>query len=249
MEAARVAAIAGHEVTLYEKETALGGQLLLASEAPRKKKIKEFADFLTKQVQKLGVAIQTGKEVNSKVVSELKPDAVILATGVTPVMPAIKGITRENVVRGDEVIAGNASVGNRVAIIGGGEVGCELAELLAEKGKKVIVVEVLDELASKLPSRQRHFLSYQLACRGIQMLTKTKCEEITDKGLQIINMWGEKESIELDTIVIATGSTPNNSLAEELKGKLKNLYTIGDCVEPRRIVNAIEEGTRVALEI
>ena len=136
-----------------------------------------------------------------------------------------------------------------MAVVGGGEVGCEVAELLAERGKRVTIVELLDEMASKLSLRQRHFLLYKVVSRGVSMVTGAKCECITEDGLTITSRRGRQQTIAAETIVLAAGSCPNQSLAEELQGAVEALYLIGDCVEPRRIANAVEEGFRIACKL
>ena len=136
-----------------------------------------------------------------------------------------------------------------MVVIGGGEVGCEVAELLAERGNKVTIVELLNEMAGKLSFMSRNFLLYNLAKKGVAMVTGARCEQIAGEGLIITSRRGRQQTIPADTVVIAAGSTPNRSLAMELEGKVKSLYVIGDCVEPRRIANAVEEGFRIGSEL
>jgi thioredoxin reductase len=110
-------------------------------------------------------------------------------------------------------------------------------------------VELLDEMAARLSHRSRNFLLYSLASRGVAMVTGARCEQINDDGLVITSRRGRRQMISADTIVIAAGSMPNRALVEELDGRVKELYIIGDCVEPRRIANAVEEGFRAGCEI
>jgi len=249
MEAARVAALRGHQVTLFEKGQALGGQLLLACKPPRKGRIKEFMDYLAGQMAKQGVLVNLGKEVTSELVTEIRPDALVLATGVDTIIPDIPGVNSSKVVKAEDVLSGRVQVGPRVAVIGGGEVGCEVAELLAEKGKKVTVVELLDKMAAKLSPNGRHFLLYSLAKRGVVMVTGARINQITEEGLTITSRRGKQQAVPADHIVLAVGSRPNAVLAGEVKGKVESIYLIGDCVEPRRIADAIEEGFRVGLQL
>jgi len=249
MEAARVAALRGHQVALFERTKTLGGQLLLACQPPRKSKLKDFVNYLSGQMQKQGVRVELGKQVTPELIAEIKPDTLVLATGVETISPEIPGMNRSNVVKAEQVLSGSAEVGPRVAVIGGGEVGCEVAELLAEKGKKVVVVEFLDEMATKLSPRARHFLLYNLAKKGVAMVTGARCQEITDKGLSITSRRGKQQTISADSIVLAVGSRPNTTLARKLEGKVKSIHLVGDCVEPRRIVHAISEGFRVGCDL
>ena len=249
MEAARVAALRGHEVTLFERGQALGGQLVLASKPPRKSKIKDFIDYLARQMEKQGVRVELGREATPDLVAEIKPDAVVLATGVDTIIPDILGVNRSNVVTAEQVLSGSVHVGARVVVIGGGEIGCEVAELLAEKGGKVTIVELLDEMATKLPFRGRHFLLYNLAKRGVAMVTGALCQQITDEGLIITSRRGRQQTIAADTVVLSVGSRPDAALARELEGKVTSLHLVGDCVEPRRIANAVEEAFGVGREL
>ena len=135
MEAARIAAIRGHEVTLCERSERLGGQVHLASVAPFKQEISQVVGYLSREVEKAGVKVELGKEVTASLVSELKPDAVIVATGATPLRPAsIPGIDGEKVVSAWDVLAGRseAAIASNVLVIGGGLVACELADFLAD---------------------------------------------------------------------------------------------------------------------
>ncbi|MDZ4245957.1 MAG: FAD-dependent oxidoreductase, partial [Dehalococcoidia bacterium] len=178
-----------------------------------------------------------------------KPDSVIIATGVVPFLPSIPGIKRRNVVTANDVLSGKVEVGKRVAIIGGELIGCETADYLAAKGKKVTVLRRGKEVAVDVGPSQRGPLLERLQKSGVVFLTEVKYEEITSKGLVITDNKGEKQVIRADSIVIAAGSKSNNALENELKGKVPSVYSIGDCVEPRKIVNAIVEGEKVGREI
>jgi NADPH-dependent 2,4-dienoyl-CoA reductase/sulfur reductase-like enzyme len=248
MEAARVAAIRGHEVSLYEQTPALGGQLLLASVPPYKSPIKNVVEFLTVQLRKQGVAVQIGAEATPALL-ESKPDAVICAAGVTPLIPDIPGIQRSNVVTAVEVLAGRAEVGHRVVVLGGEVVGCETAEFLVDQGKEVTITRRGTELATKILPGLREFLLTRLSLKGVNILTGVKYQEITDNGLVLTTREGESRLIEADTIVLAAGARPNRESGEKLKGKIPEVYFAGDCVQPRDMADALAEGWQVALKI
>jgi len=249
MEAAIIAAQRGHDVTLWEKEDKLGGQLNIAIVPPGKEELGNFTEYLSRQVQKLQVTVKTGKEATVEAVSEFSPDAVILAAGSKPLFPKIKGIEGRKVLSFRDVLAGKVETGKRVIVIGGGFVGCETADFLAEKGKKVTVVEILPELASEIFYPFADLLVQRLKELGVETFIGVKEEEITDKGVNIVDKDGKKISLEADDIVIATGSVADKTLFESLKGKVPELHEAGDCVQARRIYEAVSEGATAAMKI
>jgi len=241
MEAARVAAMRGHEVTLFERKDRLGGHLLVASAAPYKEEIEDLIIHLVRQVEKEGVRVRTGEEVTAKTIEEEKPEAVVVATGATPIIPAIPGAKGSNMVTATEILAGEKEVAERVVIVGGGMVGCETAEFLVRKGKKVTIVEMLRRIATDLTPSYRWVVLQRLRDAGVRMETKATVREITKEGVWV-DREGQSELIEGDTVVLAVGLQPSRQLAERLEGKVKELYFIGDCVEARLIGEALEEG-------
>jgi pyruvate/2-oxoglutarate dehydrogenase complex dihydrolipoamide dehydrogenase (E3) component len=125
-------------------------------------------------------------------------------------------------------------------------VGCETAEFLAAKGKKITIVEILDTLATKVELPIRRLLLERLAEKKVALLTGVRSEEITDKGLVIRDREGRKKTIAADTIVVSAGSKPNNGLIKALKGKAPEIYLAGDCLEPRSLLEAVADGSRIA---
>jgi 2,4-dienoyl-CoA reductase-like NADH-dependent reductase (Old Yellow Enzyme family)/thioredoxin reductase len=249
MEAARTAAIRGHEVVLWEKKEKLGGQLLLAAVAPHKEVITSLNKYMAGQLKKAGVQVLLRHEVTAESVKAIRPEVVVLATGSTPFVPGIPSSRRDNVVLALDVLAGKEEVGNRVVVIGGELVGCETADYLAQKGKTVIIVRRGPSMAANLNPRARDNLLARLTRNGVTMLTGVRYEEITDKGLVITNKEGQRQNIEADTIVLATGAIQNTELAKQLEGQDIALHLIGDCVTPGKIADAIRDGARVGREI
>jgi 2,4-dienoyl-CoA reductase (NADPH2) len=135
-------------------------------------------------------------------------------------------------------------IGRKVVIIGGGLQGCELAEFLVKRGRKVTIVESAETLGEGVPERKRHFLFRWLHKKGVTMMAGVKYEEITEKGLVIVTKKGERRTIEADTIIPAVPLTPNTKLLETLKGKVAEVYLIGDCSERRVILDAVSAGYR-----
>ncbi len=249
LEAARVAALRGHEVVLYEKQAELGGQMRIAAVPPYKEEINDLTAFLINQVKKSDIVIEMGREADERTVQEIRPDAVIVATGSEPIIPKIPGVDQEKVVTAHEVLMGSVSVGEKVVIIGGGLVGCETAEFLADKGKQVTVVEMLDDIAVDVGSLTRALLLNRMVEKKITVLTKSKVREITAEGVIIEKEKGTEEITGIDTVVIAVGSRPRDNLLKSLKGQDIPVYAIGDCVKPRKIIDAIHEGFRRAYSL
>jgi 2,4-dienoyl-CoA reductase (NADPH2) len=270
MEAARVAALRGHEVTLYEKEHQLGGLMLLAAlvKGLEVEDLVALVRYLKTQITKLGVSIRLGKEVNLAVVEEMKPDVVILAAGGIPRVPEIPGIHSRNVVSnadlhrklkiflrflGPKVLRWLTGfwmpLGKRVIIIGGAIQGCELAEFLTKRGRKVTILDESKELGDGLAAYRKTRLLEWMAKKGVNMMTEVKYHEVTDRGLTILTKEGKRHSIEADTIVPAMSLTPNTELVKNLEGKVPEVYPIGDCKDPHLILEAIADGSRVARAI
>ena len=251
LEVARVASLRGHKVTLVEKSPKLGGQLLLAGVLPHKKDVRNLIDFFAYQVRKLRVKVELGKEATSNLVERMSPDVVVVATGATPLIPSIPGVSRTQTVTAWDTLRsyGRNITGENVILAGGGGVGCETAELLAMSGKRVTIVEVLQDIAMELPSKRRYFLKQRLGERGVRIMTSSEVEEVKDKGAVIQDRKAGKR-VDLDgTVALALGATPNNELILRLQGRVRELHAIGDCVCPRRILEAVHEASFVSRQI
>lgn len=248
MEAAKIAAARGHSVTLFDQEKLFGGQMLLAKIPPYKENIQDFINFQSRQLAKMGVEVRLGSKVNANMILDLKPDAVVVATGSTVFIPNVPGVNLDNVCTARDVLAGKRKVGDRVVIIGGGEVGLETAEFLANQGKEVTVVEMLERIAHDMGTHSRWVLLSRLRQMGVILQTKTEAVRITPNGV-VVSSNGHQRTIESDSVVLAAGVVPNDALAEELKGKVKRLYLVGDCSQGRRIIDAVRDGYRVGREI
>jgi NADPH-dependent 2,4-dienoyl-CoA reductase/sulfur reductase-like enzyme len=249
MEVARIASLRGHKVTLCEKEKVLGGQLLAASAPQFKQPIRDFMEYLKTQVKKQRVKIELGEKVTPASIKNVKPDVVVIATGATHWIPDIPGADRDNVATASEVLLGWKKAGKKAVIIGGGEVGSELAWFLAEKGKKVTIVEMLGAVAMDMNMFSRIYLLDKLGELGVNMAVDTTARRITDKGVVAIDAEGMRKVIEADTVILAAGFKCNNPLEKKLKGMGPEVYAIGDCVKPGKIEGAIGAAWRVARQI
>jgi pyruvate/2-oxoglutarate dehydrogenase complex dihydrolipoamide dehydrogenase (E3) component len=235
-------------VVLFDEGEELGGQLLLAAKPPFKDTIETFRQYLVRQVTKLGVELRLRQKFTTEMLRELKPDSVILATGVKPFIPQIPGIQSKKVIQASQVLMG-AETGDRIVVIGGELVGCETALFLMERGKKVTVMRRGPELATKVHQLMREPMLARLKYKGASILTGVDYQGITDAGVVIKTGTGEKKVIEADTVVLAAGSTPNTELRAALKGKVAQVLSVGDCVEPRSIMEAVEEGFKAGLTV
>ncbi len=249
MEAARVATLRGHKVTLWEKGYALGGNLIPAAIPDFKHDYRLLLDYLTNQLRKIGVNTKMGIEVTPEIIQRMNPDVVFIATGATPIIPNIPGIEKEiekgKVVTAVDVILGRKEAGERVVIIGAGVVGSETALYLALRGKKITVVELYDAMGDLFWVNAKD-LKEKLDKAKVEILTYTNVLEVTDDGIVIANEQIKKSTLEADTIVLAVGLEPNRELLENLQDRIPEVYTIGDCVDSRKVIDAIWEGFRTA---
>ena len=248
MEAARVAAMRGHHVTLADSKDQLGGQLLLAVLPPYKEELGNLTRYLTGQMDKLGVKVRLGEEIDVKAIEKAEPDVVIIATGATPIIPDIPGAKGRNVVKAIDVLTGQKGVGQNVLIVGGGMIGCETAEFLAEKGKKVTILEMLGRMGADIERTNRWVIMGRLRSLGIRMERNAKVEEITERGV-IVSRNGSAEFFEGNSVVLAVGMEPNQKLAQELEGGIATVHVVGDSAKPGKIARAIESGLQVARTI
>ena len=249
MEAARVASLRGHTVILFEEESTLGGQLKVAALPPYKEDIALLTKYMSKQVSEAGVEIHVNTKATPETIAEVRPDAVIIATGGLPIIPAIHGVKDTNVVTAQDVLAGKVVAGQNVVIIGGGMVGCETGHFLAEQGKSVTIIEMLKRMATDVSPMVRRRLMDGLREKNVSLQTRVTCEEIHDDAVTVITAEGEKQTIPADSVVLAVGYKPNNELFRSLEGKVPEIRCIGDSVEPRRIRETINYGYRAGLSV
>lgn len=242
LEAARVAALRGHDVTVYEKDDKIGGQLNIATVPPHKDEVMDLIKFLTESLHRLNVKIVTNKEADVETIKDESADAVIVATGSTPVTPNMSGVDRKEVVNAHDVLSGKAKTGKNVVVVGGGSVGCETAEYLATQGKTVTVVEMLEDVMMDSGVAVKALMLLRLAQANVNIMRKSKVIQIKDNCVLVKTENGNECVINMDTVVIAVGVKPCMTLSDKLKGARIPHVTIGDCVKPRKIYEAIQEG-------
>lgn len=242
LEAARVAALRGHQVTLWEKEDTLGGNLLPASTPDFKQDVRNLINYFSLQIKKLRINLELCKEATPELVRKMNPEVVIVATGAKATVPEIPGVKSRNVVTAIDLLMGRAEVGKQVIVAGGGVTGCEAALYLAQKGKKVVIIETMERLIPEDTHRaNRMTLLEMINDHGVSFMTRAQIMEITGSGVAV-SMNGINKEIAGDSVVVALGLTSQSQLMESFKDSPFELFAIGDCVKPRKILNAIWEG-------
>ena len=243
MEAARVCALKGHQVTLYEKRE-LGGALLEASipefKAPD---LKPLISYLRTQTKKLNIRV-INEEATAQAVQTGGFDAVIVAAGATPLMlEDVHGITHQKVTSASQVLHGKAKLGQKIAVIGGGIVGTEVGLFLAEQGKEVVFVEMLDTFMNNITFDEKLVYEERFRKLKVSIHTGKRLESVSDKGITVVDRYGIRTTISADTVVLAAGFKPNRDLIDSLRKVPKlQVFEVGDCVRPRKIFDAIHDG-------
>jgi len=249
MEAASVATMRGHDVTVYERADELGGHLIEASAPPFKRDIGRLLDYYKTRLGKLSVKVKLNQAVTPELVEKEKPDVVIVATGSGSLIPNIPGVEGKNVVTSIDGFLGKKEIGSKAVVIGGGLEGCEMAIWLAQRKKKVTLVEMLPKLVDTIHRANRVMVLDLLEDGKVDVRLETTAVEITDGGVVCKGKEGNRFEIPADTVILAVGLKPNRGLYESLVGKSREVYEIGDCKSPRKIGDAIWEGCMVANNI
>ena len=250
LEAARVAALRGHDVTLFEKTTSLGGQLNIACVPPRKEEMRRAAQDLVHAVCNAGVHLCMGQTRTAEQLKDAGFEAVINAVGAHSAAPRIPGIDSVNVADAWKVLAGEQQVYGTVAVIGGGMVGCETAEYLAARGCKVSVIEMMDKIAAGesttiLPTLLENYKTY-----GVEQYPSHKVKEFRMDAVVCENKDGAEVTIPCDYIVLAMGARSNEFDAAALEAASIPVYSIGDAAgKAADISNAIRTGYDTACQL
>lgn len=242
LNVAWVAARRGHDVSLFEKEGVLGGQLILGSVTSYKKELLNLIRFQKRQIERFGVKCHFNHQVTVDTVKTHDPDVVILATGSVPSFPPVDGIDKEMVVPFTEVLNGQQTIQKKVVVVGGGATGCEVALHLLENGCRVTIIEMLPEIAKRLESMTRKLLLKRLEENHAEIMTGCKLLRIEDDGVDVLDGDGERVFVEAERVVIAAGSHPDDSLFDQIKSMGYEVHQIGDCLQPRSAKAAIYEG-------
>lgn len=249
MEAALTLALRGHKVTLFEKESVLGGKLIPASRPVFKEDVKSLIELFNKRLKGSSIELILGKEVNTEMIVKGNFDAIIIATGTKTKLldiPMEKGVRAYTAI---EILNNlrNERIGKKVIVIGGGVTGCEVAIFIANMKKKVTLLEAREEiLADEKAEFNKMELMRMLKQAKVKVYTGIKLRRLTKKGVFFLNK-GKEEFLSADSIIIAVGNESNRELFERLKEKISEIYCIGDCKFPRKIYHAIHEGFEIGL--
>lgn len=248
LEAAIILKKRGHNPILCEASAVLGGQFLTAGEAPRKAEMKQAVQKMADKAKRLGVDIRMNTEVTPDLIREIHPHTVISAIGAVPVIPSVPGIDKAFVVNSHDVLDGRVPVSGTAVVIGGGMVGMETAEYLAEKGVKVTVLEMMKDFCADMGSTRKICVTESIYGAGIRPETEVKVTEIAD-GKVIGDKDGNRVEYPCDYAVVAVGAVKRDSSAlREICYDLGiGYYEIGDAAMARRAINATREAFDAAL--
>lgn len=249
MEAARVATLRGHRVTLFEAKNQLGGQLHYANILPFKDEWNTTLRFLTTQLHKLNVKLVLNKTLTAAELKKSKPDVLIAATGAVPLIPDLPGIDADNVATAIDVLTGKTQTGHNVVIIGGGATGCETAEFLTQRGKRVTILEMRPRMGADYGPMNRWVVIDRLIEAGIRMETGVKAEAVTARGVKVIRAGLYSEFFEADSVVLALGMVSNDAAVRSLADEVPAFYKIGDAAKPAGFTEAIADGFKVGFQI
>ena len=275
LETAITAASRGHEVTIFEKQEKIGGQIEVAAAPPDKNEFYSLIPYYENQIKRYNINLITGETATKDDIVNEKPDLVVIATGGVPITPPFKGVELPIVVSAEEVLKGEAVLGDNIIVIGGGAVGVDVSVTLAEVGKisgdtakfllefeaencdrvtelvtkgskNITIIEMLDRIGKDIGKSTR-WVALSLLRKGeVKMLTRTKALEIQEDGILVENEADGQFKIPADTIVIAVGYKPNNSLYDELKDSFKGkIEILGDAKKVRKLPDAIHEGFEI----
>ncbi len=246
MEAARVAALRGHRVTLWEKGKSLGGHLLEASVPEFKKDLAHLLDWFVRELDSLDLEIRTGVEINADILRRENPEVTIIATGSKPIIPDVPRPLGGKIATAIDLLLGRVAVGEKVLVLGGGLIGCETALWLAQQGKKVTVVEILDDpLNAGIPVQRmnRLMLLDLLKFHEVEVITNTTIQEVLEDGTLFLN--NQRRFPSPDKIITAVGLKSERELYQSLQGKISNVYLIGDSRNPQNVMTAVWDAYEV----
>ncbi len=251
MSFAKWACKRGHEVILFEKENQLGGQVLSAKNVPKSSELMLPVEKLQHDLNNLSVELNFGKTLTGAEVDALQPDILIVATGAEPGKDTIVGSGLPHVKKAVDILSGKEKSGKKVVVIGGGLIGASVSEFLAEEGHIVTMVKRSVGISpeSSLTSRKMHTL--RLAAYSVRILVEVEVLRITGDGVMVQweKMNQEKEFINCDTVVMAREMEPELEVLKTIDSKNMEIYSIGDCVSPRSMYEAIKEGFELAVKV
>ncbi len=255
LETARVAALRGHQVSLYERNDKLGGQLSIVAKAPMRADFEEVIRFYTYQMKLLGVEVHLNTEATPEMVRDENPDAVVVATGSRPFIPALPGSDTASlsVTEVRQVLQEEVEVGEKVVVVATDPhlQALEVADFLTDRGKRVEILTGWVYAGGQSTEETLHTVYWRLLSKGVIFTPLTKVREIVGNTVVTFNVLTNAESrIEgIDTVVFAPSEKANDTLYHSLKGKIKELYIAGHCLAPRQLHGSIHDGARIGRKL
>lgn len=249
LQAAKTAAVRGHDVTLLEKENRLGGQIKAAAIPPQKYEIASLITTLITQAEAAGVKIKKNKKVTPEIVEEYNPDTVVVATGAEPLIPDFPGNDKEIICTAIDVLEGRVFPGDKVVIVGGGMVGCETGIYLTDYNKEIHIIEMLDEPAPEEGVLVRPHILREMERRDINVSVETKLIKIRENTLLCEHKGSEIEITDVNNVVFACGMRKENSLEKNIRDTDREVYTAGDAKTPAKILEALRSGLEIGNKI
>ena len=215
-----------------------------------KKDMNRYKDYLIRQVMKSNIEVKLNTKATPELVEEKCPDAIIVAVGGEAIVPPIPGVENPIVMTALEMYPHEEKVGKRVAVIGGGMVGCETALHLARQGHQVELVEMRDMLAPDgLFTERMHTIHFMDEHPDLQYHLETACTGITDEGVLVKDKNGEERLIQADTVVLCAGLRPKAAERDSFHGLAFDVIEAGDCEKGGMLVKATHDGYNAALRI
>jgi NADPH-dependent 2,4-dienoyl-CoA reductase/sulfur reductase-like enzyme len=249
MQTAITAAKRGHDVTLYEKKNELGGALRYERRVPFKGDFCDLARSKGLEMKLNGVKVITGVALTKELAEREAPDVLVVAVGAEAIVPPLPGIDSPKVVMANDLSEDGVSIGQKVVVLGGGLVGCEVSVHLAQEGKSVTVVEMLPEVAADANAKHRPILLSQMEKHGVSVSTETKGLRVTEEGLAAQLGTGEEKLFPADTVLVAVGQRPLRDAVNELLDAAPEVVQVGDCVRPQKVTEALRRGYYAGLDI
>ncbi len=269
----------GHKVTIFEKNKQIGGRLHVACAPNDKKDFAKLTTYFENEAKRLNIEIITEKEPSIEDIAAQHPDEIVISTGALPIIPKIENIESDNVVKVEDILKGEAAIKDRVAIIGGGAVGVDVAlyilehsrinaqqaafllkwdaedcsrtkELLQKSFKEITIIEMLNDIGKDIGKTTRWIALKELASSGVKMLTNTKAKRIEKDGVIVEDKSLKEYKIPTDTIILAAGYKPDSSLYEKLETEFEGkVHIIGDAKKVGKLPDAIHNGFELALKL
>jgi len=251
MEAALTASSRGHQVTLVEKEKELGGALRIAASPPFKADMKRFLEWMMRKTLESPVEVKLSTEATVKFIKREEPDVLILAVGAEPFIPDITGIHKPHIAWAGDVLAGKARGRKTAVVVGAGLTGCETALFLAQEGKKVTIMDMVNEteIAKDTSLVHKMTLMELLHEQGVEFRTEATLQEITDHGVLAADKTRNRFELPADLVALSMGMKPRHEMVQAFQNLASEVHVIGDCFKPRNLMAAILDAFHATAEL